>query len=567
MNLGQYSPLELSEHEINEEMTEKAKSKSQQRFMGMVDAYKKGEMPDASPAIKKAAKSMTKKEVKDFAKTKHKGLPEHVDESLLSDILHKFLMEEYSTQGGMTNNYDIKNFRMFVRQHPELPQLPWNGVNGGGDIHKNEDVLSMYKDLSYKVYNALPEESTRDSYHWLTNAYTYLKRGDIQNANFSYTKSIQCLVDALSRANINERCDGKHPYCGEKNDIEKAEQNSPDKPMNFTKKQHTIKLTESKLRQLVREQVLKTMLEENEVHQELVNTLGKYTNGKATSEQANKSIMDLANLSNEKKPVNERNNRSFYDYAGEYMQKNGKKLPDDVLTQAAKKNASRFHGRQVRDGKYSYVPQRKDYNNKMGRLNETFDDDMAKMDELAKDDFYATLIQLRNIVREDGIIDASEAIDDYPATYCVYGSEPEYEGKLQQLRNSITRSVIRTLYNYDIILTGENDFNVNIEGSNVPQAAELCVKLQQLSSTPLNESYAQEGNYTHFAVNKQTNKIVNGWDYSDHDNAELRQFARDYFIQDLIDNDLDPTQYTILTRIGCKKRGINPDDDNQWANA
>lgn len=55
-----------------------SKSKAQQRFFGMVDAYKKGEMPDASQEVKDAAKGMTKKEVKDFASTKHKGLPNHV---------------------------------------------------------------------------------------------------------------------------------------------------------------------------------------------------------------------------------------------------------------------------------------------------------------------------------------------------------------------------------------------------------------------------------------------------------------------------------------------------------
>ena len=60
----------------NEEvLNEKAKSKSQQRFMGMVRAAQKGEKA-ASPEIAKVATSMSKSDVKDFAKTKHKGLPE-----------------------------------------------------------------------------------------------------------------------------------------------------------------------------------------------------------------------------------------------------------------------------------------------------------------------------------------------------------------------------------------------------------------------------------------------------------------------------------------------------------
>ena len=55
-----------------------AKSKAQQRFMGMVRAKQKGELKDGSPAITKTAKNMKKKDVKDFASTKHKGLPKKV---------------------------------------------------------------------------------------------------------------------------------------------------------------------------------------------------------------------------------------------------------------------------------------------------------------------------------------------------------------------------------------------------------------------------------------------------------------------------------------------------------
>lgn len=137
----------------------------------------------------------------------------------------------------------------------------------------------------------------------------------------------------------------------------------------------------------------------------------------------------------------QRNNRSFYDYAEEYRSKTGSKLPDEQLRQAAKKNDERFHERKKQDGKCKYVSQKE-----------------------------------------------------------------------------------------------------------------------------LNESNAQDGNYTHFAVNKQTNKIVDGWDYTGYDPEELRQYKMDYFYNDLKTNNLDPKQYTIITRVGCKKRGINPDDDTQWEN-
>jgi hypothetical protein len=79
-----------------EDIEEKALSKAQQRFMGMVYATKKGDMPAPSAAVAKAAASMTGKEAKDFAKTKHKGLPEK-----------KVAKEEIEIEEGMT----LKDFK------------------------------------------------------------------------------------------------------------------------------------------------------------------------------------------------------------------------------------------------------------------------------------------------------------------------------------------------------------------------------------------------------------------------------------------------------------------------
>jgi hypothetical protein len=63
------------------EADEEAVSKSQQRLFGMVDAYKKGEMKNAPKKVKDIAKDMSMEDVKDFAETKHKGLPNRVKKS------------------------------------------------------------------------------------------------------------------------------------------------------------------------------------------------------------------------------------------------------------------------------------------------------------------------------------------------------------------------------------------------------------------------------------------------------------------------------------------------------
>ena len=73
-----------------EGIEEKALSKSQQRFMGMVYAYKKGEMPNASDEVKKAAEGMSKKDAEKYASTKHAKLPEKViSDDFIPEVLDK----------------------------------------------------------------------------------------------------------------------------------------------------------------------------------------------------------------------------------------------------------------------------------------------------------------------------------------------------------------------------------------------------------------------------------------------------------------------------------------------
>ena len=54
-----------------------AVSKKQRKFMGLVYALKKGEVSpsEVSEEVQKAAKSISTKAAREFAKTKEKGLP------------------------------------------------------------------------------------------------------------------------------------------------------------------------------------------------------------------------------------------------------------------------------------------------------------------------------------------------------------------------------------------------------------------------------------------------------------------------------------------------------------
>jgi hypothetical protein len=67
--------VEVKEEET--EVKEKSVSQQQQKIMGLALSVKKGDTPKSkvSKKVEKMAKEMSKKELEDFASTKHKGLP------------------------------------------------------------------------------------------------------------------------------------------------------------------------------------------------------------------------------------------------------------------------------------------------------------------------------------------------------------------------------------------------------------------------------------------------------------------------------------------------------------
>ena len=82
-------------------IAEKAVSKQQQKFMGMAHAMQKGEkIKGASKELKKVARTMKPKDTEDFAKTKHKGLPDKVK----SKKKEEEEVEESTTSGSVATS-------------------------------------------------------------------------------------------------------------------------------------------------------------------------------------------------------------------------------------------------------------------------------------------------------------------------------------------------------------------------------------------------------------------------------------------------------------------------------
>jgi phage anti-repressor protein len=134
--------------EAGEPVAEKAVSKKQQRFMGMVHAAKKGEKP-ASKEVAKVAKGMGKKDAEDFAATKHKGLPEKAkkkDESVEETAdapTEKKAKGGYNFGGGVYESLD----RQFAQALTEGMNVSVNMSTGeDGQARKNITVSADGED-------------------------------------------------------------------------------------------------------------------------------------------------------------------------------------------------------------------------------------------------------------------------------------------------------------------------------------------------------------------------------------------------------------------------------------
>jgi hypothetical protein len=118
---------EVCDH-CGQAIQEKAVSKKQQKFMGMVHAAQKGEKP-ASKEVAKVAKSMKKKDAEDFASTKHKGLPEKVKSKKT---------EEGKGDGNLANN--AKPYDKVTRGDVIAGRLGKDEEGGKKKVKKEEKV-------------------------------------------------------------------------------------------------------------------------------------------------------------------------------------------------------------------------------------------------------------------------------------------------------------------------------------------------------------------------------------------------------------------------------------------
>ena len=171
-------------------LDEKAVSKKQQRFFGMVRAAHKGELENPSSEIVKVADNISVKDAKDFASTKHKGLPEKKklkEEDTYSqknkeikktkkprDERYKTLHKSTNVKGNIDVNEEktFDDFRLTLKTHKELNPKIWTDKKLDPEIATN--LVKIGKE--WAKFAEIPENVIDD----------YIIVGG--NANFNYTK-------------------------------------------------------------------------------------------------------------------------------------------------------------------------------------------------------------------------------------------------------------------------------------------------------------------------------------------------------------------------------------------
>ena len=120
-----------------------ASSKAQQRFFGVVKAMQKGDIPKTGKAGK-IAKTMSKKDVDDFASTKHKGKPEKVKREMkVRNLIKKMVREELTKM----NEVDFSKIK--------LPSQVDRFLNKFVDSMKGANLNRMKRaSILYKVIDA-----------------------------------------------------------------------------------------------------------------------------------------------------------------------------------------------------------------------------------------------------------------------------------------------------------------------------------------------------------------------------------------------------------------------------
>ena len=166
-----------------------AVSKKQQRFFGIVRAIQKGEMAPTTPETAKAAADMKKSDVKDFASTKHKKLPEKKVAKEAADFSQR---DKIMKRAKPLHKHLFKNLHKGDRKgdvneesNPRIPRKKGQPANSKkhSDLYTDENPKGTIHGLGFKDVATAKASVTK-----------------IRNSSRSHAHKIQAAVAMEQRA-------------------------------------------------------------------------------------------------------------------------------------------------------------------------------------------------------------------------------------------------------------------------------------------------------------------------------------------------------------------------------
>ena len=130
-----------------------AVSKKQQKFFGIVRAIQKGEQTPTTPETAKAAADMKKSDVKKFASTKHKGLPEKkkIEEDKQIKKIVKQLRKSVKSHAKQADTLEKKieeqlSYQYFIKRAKQSSTR----VEKNKERQREMNAMAAYKDKKEK---------------------------------------------------------------------------------------------------------------------------------------------------------------------------------------------------------------------------------------------------------------------------------------------------------------------------------------------------------------------------------------------------------------------------------
>jgi len=200
--------------EVN--LYEKSVSQQQQKFMGMVRAVQKGDMEAPSPEVAKAAKDMKKKDVKDFASTKHDELPVRKEATNPEDEAPASPDEGHmAVQQLEFMMHAVVRMKGHIEQGGKFPEWMQNKLSGAHEklkgLYSNiehgmkEEVESMDEGRKSKYDFSEPDDTGADRavIMQIRKAYDLDGKFDVEFADGKTTKVSKPIAKAIMQTHMS----------------------------------------------------------------------------------------------------------------------------------------------------------------------------------------------------------------------------------------------------------------------------------------------------------------------------------------------------------------------------